>query len=141
MEIRKTLLCSSTKEHVPPTIRLGGRGRPTIVDRSLKSRLRALWRKLTRERIRIFDCSTVHDTPVHLHGYDAYTYAQNFDQGLLMMCGDNDVDALSRSFSMRFAAPRKLLQDDDISKRSYSDVGENNKNNHDVLICFLEGKQ
>ncbi|KAK9706031.1 hypothetical protein RND81_07G100400 [Saponaria officinalis] len=140
MEIRKTILCSSTKE----IIHLGRR---THLDRqsTVKSRLRYFWRKLTRQsrrKIKIFDCCTTYNDQVHLHGYDPYTYAQNFDQGLIC---DDEVDNLSRTFSMRFAAPRKLIHSDnhhncfvnDDFKRSFSDVG---RKNHDVLICFLEGQ-
>lgn len=80
-----------------------------------------------KRKIRIFDCSTVHPSEVHLPGYDPHTYAQNFDQGLMW---DDEPDSLSRSFSMRFAAPTTF------KKRSViTDVGHDH--HHDVVICVF----
>uniref|UniRef100_A0A5K1DVW5 Uncharacterized protein n=1 Tax=Nymphaea colorata TaxID=210225 RepID=A0A5K1DVW5_9MAGN len=57
---------------------------------------RVLWRKIKKERCRIFNHSN------HVSGaYDPYTYAQNFDHGSASFEPDN----LSRSFSARFAGP------------------------------------
>ena len=56
--------------------------------------------------MRIFDCSAAHNAQVHVPGYDPYTYAQNFDQGLMW---NDEPDSLARSFSMRFAAPTRLI--------------------------------
>ncbi|OMO66774.1 hypothetical protein COLO4_30383 [Corchorus olitorius] len=74
-----------------------------LVNRSkLQPRWRMLWRKLMREKRKIFDCSS--STRVHV-SYDPYTYAQNFDQGLMSA----DPDDLSRSFSARFAVPSRVF--------------------------------
>ncbi|KAK6914903.1 hypothetical protein RJ641_020020 [Dillenia turbinata] len=52
---------------------------------------RVLWRRVKKERKRLFECSVqVEHVP-----YDPYTYSQNFDQGSLW----TDPDFLSRSFS------------------------------------------
>ncbi|XVF26733.1 hypothetical protein REPUB_Repub14bG0043800 [Reevesia pubescens] len=56
-----------------------------------------------REKKKIFDCSS--STRVHV-SYDAYTYAQNFDQGLMSA----NPDDLSRSFSARFAVPSRVFE-------------------------------
>ncbi|XVE52104.1 hypothetical protein DITRI_Ditri02bG0094600 [Diplodiscus trichospermus] len=73
-----------------------------FVTRSKLPRWRLLWRKLMREK-KIFDCSS--SIGVHV-SYDPYTYAQNFDQGLML----DDPDDLSRSFSARFAIPSRVSE-------------------------------
>ncbi|KAK6268018.1 hypothetical protein QUC31_012178 [Theobroma cacao] len=74
-----------------------------LVTRSKLPRWRMLWRRLMREKKKIFDCSS--STRVHV-SYDPYTYAQNFDQGLMSA----DPDDLSRSFSARFAVPSRVFE-------------------------------
>ncbi|XP_022714509.1 uncharacterized protein LOC111274134 [Durio zibethinus] len=74
-----------------------------LVIRSKLPSWRMLWRKLMREKKKIFDCSS--STRVHV-SYDPYTYAQNFDQGLM----STDPDDLSRSFSARFAVPSRVFE-------------------------------
>lgn len=71
---------------------------------SKRLRWRLLWRKIKKEKKRLFDCSST--SPVHLP-YDPYTYSQNFDQGSTWA----DPDNLSRSFSARFAVPSRILQE------------------------------
>lgn len=63
-----------------------------------------LWRKMKKERKRIFDdyCTICRSNSMRF-SYDANTYAQNFDHGLLMS-NSADLDDISRSFSARFAA-------------------------------------
>ena len=105
---------------------------------------RSFWKKIIREKrkIRIFDCSsftlqgaTHHQVNFHHSGYDADTYAQKFDQG--SMCDDDDIDILSRSFSMRFAAPSnnntRILVDNnsDISNKVN---GDNVSDSDDVVL-------
>ncbi|XP_058184753.1 uncharacterized protein LOC131302237 [Rhododendron vialii] len=61
-----------------------------------------LWRKLFKEKIR--KTMLEYSNSVHLKGvpkYDEYTYSQNFDEGLVW----DEIDGLSRSFSVRFADP------------------------------------
>ncbi|XP_059638640.1 uncharacterized protein LOC132280900 [Cornus florida] len=61
---------------------------------------RVLWRKIRRERQRIFDNSAT-----LRFAYDPYSYSQNFDQGSMLA----DLDDLSRSFSARFAVPSRVF--------------------------------
>ncbi|KAE9462799.1 hypothetical protein C3L33_05290, partial [Rhododendron williamsianum] len=61
-----------------------------------------LWRKLFKEKIR--KTMLEYSNSLHLKGvpkYDEYTYSQNFDEGLVW----DEIDGLSRSFSVRFADP------------------------------------
>ncbi|KAK6268020.1 hypothetical protein QUC31_012180 [Theobroma cacao] len=74
-----------------------------LVTRSKLPRWRMLWRKLMREKQKIFDCLS--STRVHV-SYDPYTYMQNFDQGLVVA----DPDDLSKSFSARFAVPSMVFE-------------------------------
>ncbi|XVF74597.1 hypothetical protein PTKIN_Ptkin13bG0122600 [Pterospermum kingtungense] len=74
-----------------------------LVTRSRQPRWSMIWRKLMREKKKIFDGSS--STRVHV-SYDPYTYAQNFDQGLMSA----DPDDLSRSFSARFAVPSRVFE-------------------------------
>ena len=61
---------------------------------------RLLWKKIKKEKKRIFYCSaTVEFT------YDPWSYAQNFDQGSTL----DDPDVLFLSFSARFAIPSRVL--------------------------------
>lgn len=62
-----------------------------------------LWRKIKKEKKRIFDCSSS-----MRFSYDPCTYAKNFDQGLTWA----DPDDLSRSFSARFAVPSRVFEKD-----------------------------
>ena len=88
-----------------------GRAPPTAASRGCGTKLRGLWRKIVREKKRILLCSTG-CVPVGgasaaaREPYDAYSYAQNFDDGAAWVEPDN----LSRSFSARFAVPSRVLQ-------------------------------
>lgn len=76
---------------------------------SARARLRGLWRRIMREKRRILLCTTgcvPGAAPPHREPYDAYSYAQNFDDGAAWVEPDN----LSRSFSARFAVPSRVLQ-------------------------------
>ncbi|KAJ1396381.1 hypothetical protein SESBI_32600 [Sesbania bispinosa] len=55
-----------------------------------------LWRKLRRDKKKVFTVESVYDTE---------TYSMNFDQGTGWMEPDN----LPRSFSARFADPSRIL--------------------------------
>ncbi|CAK7356667.1 unnamed protein product [Dovyalis caffra] len=66
-------------------------------------RWRLLWRKMLKEKRKIFDCSS--SAQVY-HTYDPYTYSQNFDHGLVM----SNPDDSSRSFSARFAVPSRIFE-------------------------------
>ncbi|KAJ4957854.1 hypothetical protein NE237_024965 [Protea cynaroides] len=97
--------CSSGRR----SIRLGRRYIESELDEFISGtqssipRWRVLWRRIKKEKKRIFDSSSA---PVQAP-YDPYTYSQNFDQGSTWAEPDN----LSRSFSVRFTVPSK-----DISK-------------------------
>jgi hypothetical protein len=80
-----------------------GQARP-----SARARLRELWRRILREKKRILLCSTgcAPAASPHREPYDAYSYAQNFDDGTAWVEPEN----LSRSFSSRFAVPSRVLQ-------------------------------
>ncbi|XP_068651528.1 uncharacterized protein [Aristolochia californica] len=69
--------------------------------RSNAPRWHVLWRKIMKEKRRIFHSSSQFQVP-----YDSYTYSQNFDQGSDYVEPDN----LSRSFSARFADPSRVLR-------------------------------
>ncbi|XP_057545607.1 uncharacterized protein LOC130824567 [Amaranthus tricolor] len=149
MEI--TNICCSTSS--TEIIHLG-RPRPINHNRPLKSsssssrsssRWKSLWKKIMREKRKmgIFECNTVAATQVHLPGYDPKTYAKNFDQGLLW---EEEPDLFSRSFSMRFAAPSRLINTSIFNKnnnnninvinnRSVSDVGH--AYHRDIVICVF----
>lgn len=75
-----------------------------LITGSKTPRWRLLWRKIKRDKKRIFDCSSG-GTDVHVP-YDPYTYSQNFDQGYVWA----DPDNASRSFSARFAVPSRVFQ-------------------------------
>ncbi|CAL5327749.1 hypothetical protein CsSME_00007540 [Camellia sinensis var. sinensis] len=60
-----------------------------------------LWKKIKKEKKKIFDYST---TTIRFT-YDPNTYAQNFDEGLTW----EDSDEVSRSFSARFAVPSRIF--------------------------------
>ncbi|KAG6526266.1 hypothetical protein ZIOFF_016248 [Zingiber officinale] len=69
--------------------------------RSAKStKLRELWRQITRER------RSLPAPPPPL--YDPHSYAQNFDDGMSTW---EEPESVSRSFSARFAAPARVLQE------------------------------
>lgn len=89
-----------------------GRAPPTA-SRGCGTRLRGLWRKIVREKKRILLCTTgcvpvggSSAVAASREPYDAYSYAQNFDDGAAWVEPDN----LSRSFSARFAVPSRVLQ-------------------------------
>ncbi|XP_054789413.1 uncharacterized protein LOC129294962 [Prosopis cineraria] len=57
--------------------------------------LRTLWRKMKKEKKRLFWSSS---PAIHLVQYDIDSYSQNFDDGY-----SSDPDNACRSFSVRFA--------------------------------------
>ncbi|KAK4374759.1 hypothetical protein RND71_005436 [Anisodus tanguticus] len=61
---------------------------------------RLIWRKIKKEKKRIFDCSNS-----MRFSYDPHSYSQNFDQGSIL----TDADDLSRSFSTRFAVRSRIF--------------------------------
>lgn len=61
-----------------------------------------LWKKIKKEKKRVFACSN----SSMRFTYDSYSYAQNFDQGTDV---DHD-DLISRSFSARFAVPSRIFE-------------------------------
>lgn len=63
---------------------------------------RILWKKIRGKKRRVSRWSSCSFRVP----YDAFTYAQNFDQGSTWA----DPDALSRSFSARFAVPSRIFQ-------------------------------
>jgi hypothetical protein len=78
--------------------------------RGCGTKLRGLWRKIVREKKRILLCTTgcVPMGPsASREPYDAYSYAQNFDDGAAWV---EEPENLSRSFSARFAVPSRVLQ-------------------------------
>ncbi|MED6167849.1 hypothetical protein PIB30_006497 [Stylosanthes scabra] len=72
--------------------------------RSSKLRWKILWMKLKKEKKKLFECASA-TTPFQVP-YDPYTYSQNFDQGTAAL---DEPDILSRSFSVRFANPSRLV--------------------------------
>ncbi|KAI3463343.1 hypothetical protein Pfo_020006 [Paulownia fortunei] len=60
-----------------------------------------LWRRIKKQKKRMFQCSNS-----MRFTYDPYSYSQNFDQGLMWA----DPDDLSRSFSARFAVPSRIFE-------------------------------
>lgn len=63
-----------------------------------------LWRKLRRNKKKVFSSSTPSPSIVDGGGYDEETYSMNFDEGTGWM----DPDNLPRSFSARFAHPSRI---------------------------------
>jgi len=75
-----------------------------LVSHESKSpRWRLLWRKIVKEKRKIFDCSSSAQANIT---YDPYTYSQNFDHGLIM----SNPDDSSRSFSARFSVPSRIFE-------------------------------
>uniref|UniRef100_A0A0D9UXK5 Uncharacterized protein n=1 Tax=Leersia perrieri TaxID=77586 RepID=A0A0D9UXK5_9ORYZ len=79
--------------------------------RGCGTRLSRLWRRILREnKRRILLCATgcvpSSSSAAARVPYDAYSYAQNFDDGAAWVEPEN----LSRSFSARFAVPSRVLQ-------------------------------
>ncbi|KAK4719213.1 hypothetical protein R3W88_017551 [Solanum pinnatisectum] len=66
---------------------------------------RLIWRKMKKEKKRIYDCSNS-----MRFSYDPHSYSQNFDQGSI----STDADELSRSFSARFAVPSRIFTHDEL---------------------------
>ncbi|KAF5726889.1 hypothetical protein HS088_TW22G00574 [Tripterygium wilfordii] len=79
----------------------------TEVNESKRSRWRVLWRKIVKERKKMFNCLS---SPVLHYSYDPYAYSMNFDQGSIWV---DDQDDISRSFSARFAVPSRIFDKDD----------------------------
>ncbi|XP_027343442.1 uncharacterized protein LOC113856020 [Abrus precatorius] len=71
-----------------------------LMTRLKMPRWRTFWRKIKREKRKLFSSSPV----VHVQ-YDLSSYSQNFDDGY-----STDPDNLSRSFSARFAVPSKIFE-------------------------------
>ncbi|GKV43396.1 hypothetical protein SLEP1_g50688 [Rubroshorea leprosula] len=74
-----------------------------VVSRSKLPWWTILWRRLKREKKKIFICSSSNEA-LNV-SYDPYTYAKNFDQGLM-----SDPEDISRSFSARFAVPSRIFE-------------------------------
>ncbi|KAG6530073.1 hypothetical protein ZIOFF_012294 [Zingiber officinale] len=74
---------------------LARRPRPASI-----TKLRGLWRRITRERKKL----PAPPPPL----YDPHSYAQNFDDGMSTW---EEPESVSRSFSARFAAPARVLQE------------------------------
>ncbi|PON94541.1 hypothetical protein TorRG33x02_095760 [Trema orientale] len=74
---------------------------------------KVLWRKLKKEKKKIFESPPAVPQRRRLVPYDPYSYSQNFDQSFAwddILHGDHDDDNLiSRSFSFRFADPSKIF--------------------------------
>ncbi|XP_047054139.1 uncharacterized protein LOC124660376 [Lolium rigidum] len=84
-----------------------GRAPSAASSRGCGTKLRGLWRKIVREKKRILLCTTgCVPSAAPREPYDAYSYAQNFDDGAAWVEPEN----LSRSFSARFAVPSRVLQ-------------------------------
>ncbi|CAN4088923.1 unnamed protein product [Withania somnifera] len=67
---------------------------------------RFLWRKIRKEKRRVFDCSNS-----MRFTYDPHSYSQNFDDQSYVFADD---DELSRSFSARFAVPSRIIPKSDL---------------------------
>ncbi|KAL2493091.1 Uncharacterized protein Adt_28719 [Abeliophyllum distichum] len=65
-----------------------------------------LWRKIKKEKKRVFACSN----SSMRFSYDPYSYAQNFDHGLIWTDDADHDDIISRSFSARFAVPSRIFE-------------------------------
>ncbi|KAH7858300.1 hypothetical protein Vadar_022158 [Vaccinium darrowii] len=64
---------------------------------------RLLWRRIKKVKKIFF----IHTSSTNQNfSYNPYTYAQNFDEGLML----ENLDDLSRSFSARFAVPSRIFQ-------------------------------
>ncbi|KAK4428078.1 hypothetical protein Salat_1576800 [Sesamum alatum] len=73
---------------------------------------RQLWRKLKKEKKRMFRQRCCSNSMRSSFTYDPHSYSQNFDdQGSIWA----DPDHLSRSFSARFAVPSTLIFDKNTS--------------------------
>ncbi|KAI3992476.1 hypothetical protein MKX01_022567 [Papaver californicum] len=85
--------------------------RPVVVvsNRSRTPRWRLLWRRIKKEKNKLFysssSCYVNHQRTRQVQ-YDPYTYSQNFDHGSAWTEPDNH----SRSFSARFAVPSTIFQ-------------------------------
>lgn len=75
------------------------------VNECVKKLKKTLWRKIKREKRRIFRSSPVFHVP-----YDTCSYLQNFDDGY----DSTDPDNVSRSFSARFAVPSKSFEKNEV---------------------------
>ncbi|KAL5222102.1 hypothetical protein ABZP36_026815 [Zizania latifolia] len=89
----------------------GARAPASGSGRGCGTRLRGLWRRILREnKKRILLCATgcvpATAAAAAREPYDAYSYAQNFDDGAAWVEPEN----LSRSFSARFAVPSRVLR-------------------------------
>ncbi|KAF3614286.1 hypothetical protein CQW23_30360 [Capsicum baccatum] len=69
---------------------------------------RLIWKKIKKEKKKIFDCSNS-----MRFSYDPHSYSKNFDQGSILRDDDDD-DEPSRSFSARFAVPSRILIQDEL---------------------------
>lgn len=74
---------------------------------TMAGKWRALWRKV-KKRV-LLRCGWSGPREGHVP-YNPQTYLQNFDEGCIMMVGDEDLDAISRSFSTRFAISSTILR-------------------------------
>ncbi|KAI5394048.1 uncharacterized protein LOC127093859 [Lathyrus oleraceus] len=97
MDFKKQIF--STSNSTTQNIRLG-RSYTKPHDRT-KSAWQMLWRKLKRDKKKIFGSSP----RMELGVYDEESYSKNFDKGSGWMEPDN----LHRSFSSRYAHPSRIL--------------------------------
>ncbi|KAK4349965.1 hypothetical protein RND71_029278 [Anisodus tanguticus] len=67
---------------------------------------RLLWRKIRKEKKRVFDCSNS-----MRFTYDPHSYSQNFDDQSSIFADD---DEFSRSFSARFVVPSRIFPKNDL---------------------------
>ncbi|PNY10612.1 hypothetical protein L195_g007196 [Trifolium pratense] len=78
---------------------------PSNYDGSKKTVWQKLWRKLKRDKKKVFNSPYSSGSIVDDGAYDEETYSMNFDQGTGWMEADN----LPRSFSARYADPSWIL--------------------------------
>ncbi|CAK9324625.1 unnamed protein product [Citrullus colocynthis] len=73
-----------------------------------RERWRVVWRRVKKRIIMLYWSCRAGEMQV---GYDRESYLKNFDDGCMMMMAaamGEDADAISRSFSARFAISRPL---------------------------------
>ncbi|KAK7320000.1 hypothetical protein RJT34_04729 [Clitoria ternatea] len=86
--------CSNEIDHVNSLSAIG----------STKLKWKLLWIKLKKEKKKLFDCTSAKTSTLQVP-YDPYTYSQNFDHGTAL----DEPENLSRSFSVRFADPSRVI--------------------------------
>ncbi|XAR53321.1 hypothetical protein NMG60_11021842 [Bertholletia excelsa] len=71
-----------------------------VAPRSRRPMWKVLWTKLMNEKRKMSEPPVPVKAP-----YDEYSYSQNFDQGMVM----DEADVISRTFSVRFSDPSRVL--------------------------------